>query len=156
MAITSSTIISTSRQVDGRLRVDERHIAVSEAYLVSYLCEAGTDTQANLSANAQRINDAMKISELEGMITDLAWDYVQVETTGAELIAYVRAAYRERSREELVPVASRILEWITNGRFTDTQVRNAFGLTSAQWTTLKNKMAALVSANTTIITAEGE
>ncbi len=157
MPIIFSIIVGDTRQADGRRRVEERHVDQAGAeHHVSYLCEAGFNAQTALSSRISQLNESLKETELSGMITDYPWDYVQTESTVAELVAYVRAAYRDGKKDELVPIASRILEWITNGRFNDTQVRNAFGLTAAQWTTLKNKMTALVNARVVIETAAGE
>lgn len=157
MPIVSSTIIADEPQIDGRRRITEQYTdQFGNLHMIAYLCPAVFDVQSVMIVRTAILNIQLQTNELDKMITTYPWDYAQTETTVAELTAYVRAVYREGKREELVPVARRILEWITNGRFTDTQVRNAFGLTLAQWTTLKNKMIALVSASTTIETATGE
>ena len=157
MPVISSTITDDARQVDGRRRIEELPTDQKGVKSrVSYLSATVFDALAAMAANRILIDARMKLEELEGMLTVYPWDYIQTETTGAELTTYYRESYKNGSNGGLSPVASRVIEWIDKGRFTDTQVRTAFGLSVAQWTILKNKMAALVSANITILSAVGE
>lgn len=102
------------------------------------------------------MNSEVKARELFDAVFTYPWNYVLEEATNTELGAYIRELYRNSNKETLAKAAKRILEWITNGRFTDTQVRNAFGLTAGQWTTLKTKMQNLVASHEQVETAVGE
>lgn len=77
------------------------------------------------------------------------------QTTEA-FVAKVRAAYREGDPEVLLKIAKFIISRISSGDITDAQCRNAFGLNSSQWTTLKTKMQNLIAASNTINSAVGE
>lgn len=76
--------------------------------------------------------------------------------TLTQFAAGVRERYRNASREDAAKIAAWILRHILNGDLTDTQVRNAFGLNAAQWTTLKAKMQTLVDHYEAVQVAQGE
>lgn len=76
--------------------------------------------------------------------------------TAAQFAARLRERYRNASEGECARIAAWILRHIANGDFTDLQVRNAFGLTAGQWTTLKAKMQALVDNYSAVQAARGE
>jgi hypothetical protein len=115
-----------------------------------------TNLAATSSAVGALLLNKIKLDELQGCVFVFAWDYVLKYNTLADLAAFVRQIYLNGSKAQLALTAKRILEWIANGRFTDTQVQNAFGLTSTQWTNLKAKMQNLVNSYTTVDTAVGE
>ena len=71
-------------------------------------------------------------------------------------VARVRAAYRDASSERLVAIARFIVSRVQAGDITVAQVRAAFGLTSAQWTTLRTKMENLIAADNAVKSAVGE
>lgn len=157
MAIVSSTFALGVVQSDGRRECVERHTdSEGVVHIRSYLSSPSDDNQAIMTARAVRILDHLKDSELQRAIFVLPWNYVLVHTTNNELAAYVRQLYRNSTREILALVAKRILEWINNGRFTDTQVRTAFGLDAVSWTLLKTKMQDLVAKYEAVKAAEGE
>lgn len=76
--------------------------------------------------------------------------------TAAEFAARLRARYLSSSREECARIAKWILDHIEAGDFTELQVRNAFGLSAAQWTTLKTKLTNLRIAYNAVQVAAGE
>jgi hypothetical protein len=76
--------------------------------------------------------------------------------TLGELAARLREDYRNLSGEQLCKIARFIVRHIQAGDFTETQVRNAFGLTVNQWNALKTKMQALTDAYDTVQAATGE
>jgi len=117
---------------------------------------AATDLNAYAAAVVARVEERIKNEELERCVFDLPWNYVLRNITLSELSAFVRELYRNASRETLARVAARILEWLANGRFTDTQMRNAFNLTVQQWNTLKTKMQTLVDNYNAVQIATGE
>lgn len=76
--------------------------------------------------------------------------------TAAEFAARLRERYRNSSREETARIAKIIVARIQAGDFTDTQVRNIFGLSVAQWDALKTKMQNLIANYDAIQSAGGE
>jgi hypothetical protein len=76
--------------------------------------------------------------------------------TAAQFAARLRERYRHASREEAVRIATWILNRIEAGDITDTQVRNAFGLTAGQYTTLKSKWTNLRTNWLAVQSAQGE
>jgi hypothetical protein len=76
--------------------------------------------------------------------------------TAAQFIARFREAYRNSDRERCVQLAKFVITRIQAGDLTDTQVRNAFGLTVTQWNALKTKMNTWVTAYNTLQSAVGE
>jgi hypothetical protein len=76
--------------------------------------------------------------------------------TASEFIARFREAYRNSSREQLARLAKWLLLRLAAGDLTDTQVRNAFGLTVAQWNTKKTQMTDLVAKYDAVQAAKGD
>ena len=76
--------------------------------------------------------------------------------TAAEFAARLRARYLNSERVECARLAKWILDHIDAGNFTETQVRNAFGLTAGQWTTLKAKLTNLRTVYNAVLAAKGE
>ena len=76
--------------------------------------------------------------------------------TAAQFAARLRERYRSASKEECARIATWILNHIEAGDFTDTQVRNAFGLTAGQYTTLKSKWTTLRTNWLAVQAAAGE
>jgi hypothetical protein len=75
--------------------------------------------------------------------------------TAQEFIARFRQAYRNGERERLVQLAKFIISRIQAGDITDAQCRNAFGLTTTQWNTMKTKMTNLIAASNQVQSAVG-
>ena len=76
--------------------------------------------------------------------------------TPQEFVQRFREAFRESNRERLAKLATWLLNRIAAGDVTDTQARNAFGLTVTQWNTLKTKMQTLVNNYNAVQSAAGE
>jgi len=76
--------------------------------------------------------------------------------TAAEFAARLRTRYLNADKTECARLAKWILDHIDAGDFTETQMRNAFGLTAGQWTTLKTKMTNLRTAYNAAMAAVGE
>ncbi len=75
--------------------------------------------------------------------------------TFAQFAARLRQRYRNATQAEAARIATWILDHLDAGDFTDAQIRNAFGLTSAQWTALKAKMTTLRTNYEAVQAAEG-
>lgn len=71
-------------------------------------------------------------------------------------VARVRAAYRDGDTDTLLKVARFLTARVQAGDITTAQIRAAFGLNATQWTTLRNKMQALIAADDAVRTAVGE
>lgn len=76
--------------------------------------------------------------------------------TAAQFAARLRERYKSASREEAARIATWLMNHIDNGDFTETQVRNAFGLNVTQWNTLKAKLTTLRTQWQAIQAAQGE
>jgi hypothetical protein len=79
-----------------------------------------------------------------------------VHQTGAELAARFRTAYRAATELRAAKMAWWLIERINAGDFTDAQVRNAFGLTTTQYTAMKTRMTTLHDQYAAVIAAKGE
>lgn len=76
--------------------------------------------------------------------------------TAAQFAARLRERYRNADKLEVGRLAKWILDHLDAGDFTDTQIRNAFGLTAGQWTTLKSKMTTARTNYNALIALTGE
>lgn len=75
-------------------------------------------------------------------------------------LAQLGAAFRERFRAseglETARLATWLIDRIADGTFTETQVRTFFGLTLAQWNTLKAKLQDWRDKRAALLAARGE
>ncbi len=78
------------------------------------------------------------------------------QQTAAQFATRLREAYKASNKEGCARIATWIINRITIGDVTDTQVRNAFGLTVNQYTTLKTKMQTLKTNWEAVQSAQGE
>lgn len=78
------------------------------------------------------------------------------QQTAAQFAARLRTRYLNSSADECARLAQWILDHLEAGDFTETQLRNAFGLTLPQWTTLKAKLTALRVSRLAVLAAAGE
>lgn len=76
--------------------------------------------------------------------------------TPAQLRAEVRQRYRDARGEQAAKLAGWILDRVTDGTFTDAQVRTQFGLTAAQWAATKARMQTLRNNADAVRVAQGE
>jgi hypothetical protein len=76
--------------------------------------------------------------------------------TVSAFVSRFREAYRESSRERTIQLAKFILSRIASNDITDNQCKNAFGLTTVQWTVLKQKMQSWVDQYNSSQAAQGE
>ena len=154
MALTSSYVVEHA-QSDGRKWVREKHVdAFDREHFRTYLSTDAMDRDAILAAHAAKLEESLKTREAQECIDQdkLSLEYI----TKTELAALIREIYRNGSKELLAKVARWILNRILDGDFTDLQVRTAFGLSAAQWTTLKTKMQTLVNSQAAVDAAVGE
>jgi len=76
--------------------------------------------------------------------------------TAAQFSARLRERYRKASKAEACRLAKWIMDHIEAGDFTDLQVRNAFGLTTGQYATLKSKWTTMRTNYEAVQAAAGE
>jgi hypothetical protein len=76
--------------------------------------------------------------------------------TLAQLGEAFRERYRSSSREECARLAKWLIARVADGTFTETQVRNFFGLNVSQWNDLKARMQALIAHYDAVQAAQGE
>jgi len=154
MAIAKS-IIFAEMQTDGRRYVCFKFVDdSSKIHLRWVLLPAGIDVVAKLAS--WDITPELIDDELRDVLFGSAWDKPFIYMTATDVATKVRELFKASSREECGKIARRILEWITNGRFTDAQIRTVFGLTNTQWNTLKTKMQNLSNSLNAIEAAVGE
>lgn len=159
MSITSSIVTIEGPQIDGRRWVREVHSdAIGVAQIVDYLGPNNVATTAQATATARALVLNVTLADVEFAVKilvdvsplPLRWQ------TAAQFIARIRAAYRNFNKADLARLAKWVLNRILDGTVTDSQLQNAFGLTSAQWTALKGRMQALATEQTAIDAAVGE
>jgi hypothetical protein len=158
MSIVASIAQIGHAQVDGRRYVIERHTDhVGVVHVAEYLADAAQTAEqrdAILAARAMQIDAQLKADEVAACLANDRLTTVYI--TKADLAAFVRELYRNGAGEQIVRIARWIRRRIAAGDFTETQVRNAFGLTVTQWNTLKAKLQAMDDALATVETAVGE
>ena len=77
--------------------------------------------------------------------------------TAAQFAARLRERWRSSTREECARIAWWVIERLNAGDVTDTQLRNAFGLTVQQWNNLKTaKLIPMHDAWAAVRAAVGE
>lgn len=76
--------------------------------------------------------------------------------TAAQFAARLRARYQRSSREECTRLAWWLLRRINAGDVTDTQVRNAFGMSVAEYTAFKTRLTTLHDHWNAVLAAQGE
>jgi hypothetical protein len=76
--------------------------------------------------------------------------------TQDQFLTKLREAYRSSEGERNISIGSYILAAIQRGDITDAAIRAKFGMTQAQWNTMRSKMQSRIAALTTIRNAAGE
>lgn len=152
----SSFALDGHAQADGRRYVVETHsLTVGAAIKLTYLAAAGADYTNVMNARVAGINEGLAENEFNVCLS--AGTFTTVEQTGAQMADRFRARWRSSTQDECARMAYWLIERINAGSFTDTQVRNAFGLTLQQYTTLKtNKLTPYHDAWAAMLAAVGE
>lgn len=143
MTIVNSTYTLDKQEADGRWNVIELH--TDHLGVVHRKWWRGTGDYANrLALHAAKIWQALIDNEIAAALRVDATPTLQYATK-TDFIPVYRGAYRKASGAECARLAAWLLNRMDDGWATDTQVRNAFGLTAGEWTTLKAKMETLRS-----------
>ena len=156
MALTAQVLLDAHTQADGRRYVLEIHSdAQGEVYRIRYKGRDTDDRQAIADARAVKL--ARKFADGEA-VEALIGDAVPALRfqTAQEFIARVREIYRTGTGEQVCKIARWFRRRALAGDLTENQIRNAFGLTPAQWDVLKVKLQQLDESLNVVETAVGE
>ncbi len=157
MAITSTFSLGVV-QVDGRRTVTELHTdSFGVTYRYQYLALANEDFQTILDTRKAAIAAQQPAEECFNILAALASGSITLHyATAAQLATAFREMYLSSEKEG----CARLATWITNeidaGFVTVAQVRTAFGITLAQYTSLYARMDAIRVAWVAVLAARGE
>lgn len=156
MSIVSSTHTLGTIQEDGRRYVLEDHVdQIGKHWLVEYLAPINANYIVIRNARAVEISRQLIANEIaRALAVDV--NPTLIYAANIDFVPVLRSNYRSSSQVECSRLATWILNRIDDGWVTETQVQNAFGLTTGQWTTLKAKMTVLRTNYQAVITAAGE
>lgn len=154
MPIVSSAI---ARQLDlgASWLVDEAHTDnVGVVHHWRYTPTKAVDLNAKLAEHAASVAERIADEEVLDCIRRnvLTTKYL----TKSEMAARIRELYRDGNMDTVLRIARWIRSRIQAGDFTETQVRNAFGLNQSQWDALKVKLQSYDEALAMTETAKGE
>lgn len=157
MPIVSSDHVVGPPQADGRVYVTETHTdQYGLTYTAEYIADPLTaDYIAVRDARATAMSAQLIDREVRAMLVlgaPLAFRYA----AASDLAAGFRAAYKFAKKVESGRLAKWILDHIDAADFTDAQVRNVFGLSAGQYTTLKAKFTTYRDAYNALVAAAGE
>lgn len=154
--VSSSFTIDPVPQKDGRRFVTETHqLNVGGPLTQTYLAAANADYAAIMAARVLLLNEGLAQNELDANIQQAT--FVLNHQTAAEAATRFRQRWQSSSKQDCARMAYWLIERINAGSFTDTQVRNAFGLTLTQYNTLKaNKLVPYHDAWAALLAAVGE
>jgi len=156
MAIISSSYSLGPLHPDGRRYVTEDHVdQLSRHYLVEYLAVVGANYAAIQTARATAIGLELIEREIRSIL-QIDADPILEYATKSDLAPVLRDAYRNATKEQCAYLANWIINRVTSGWITETQIRNAFSLDAGQWSTLKSKLIALRNNYLAVQTAVGE
>jgi len=157
MTITTSKIISQTIQKDRSISVHERHTDnLGMTYDVVYFASPTDDLNITLESRSKQIETTLQDSDINDAIFTRKWDEPLLYSTKLQLGKKLRELYLQSEKHETVTIAKRIKEWLDNGRFSDTEIRSLFGLSSKKWITLKVKIGKLSEDDDRIEGAKGE
>lgn len=139
----TSSFTTGVTQKDGRVYVRER---IVDDFLVEhifeYLATANGPFATNLTTRVAWITPYLKAWEAQKLFSDLNIFTFRYNTP-TELAAAFRAEYLASKGRRTSELARWILNGIDSGAFTDAAVRTAFGLSVANYNTLKAKFALM-------------
>lgn len=156
MALTFEIRPEGHTQKDGRRWVVEIHSdGQGEVARFEYKSLDSIDRNAIATARSARL--AVDLADREAREATLADRAPSLRfQTGAQFLGRLRELYRNGEAEELARIARWIRNRVQAGDVTAAQLRNAFGLTQAQWDALKAKMDVLAANLDGVEQAKGE
>lgn len=157
MPIVSSVIDATDVQIDKRSWIHELHVdQIGGRHSLTYLANQGYDTAAALANHAAGLAQNATASEISLNLMEIASlgkfaTPTLVHSTAAQNVTALRAAYKDATQVEAVMMGDYL------NTFTDAQLQNAFSLTPAQVTALRNnKLIPAAAAADEIRAATGQ
>jgi hypothetical protein len=158
MSISSSVYTTGHIQQDGRRYVQEVHIDhLSVKHIFEYLWDGVSDRDVTLAQRASKLLQSLAAAEYASRVAIDGWSGTLQHQTAAQFADKLRAEYRISTRQRVCYLAWWLIRRINAGDFTDVQVRNAFGMTTQQYTTFKtNKLVPFHDHWVAVLAAEGE
>lgn len=140
--ITQSTIVEDAAQRDGRRWITERHTDnAGVQHFVRYIAAAGADVNATMTARAPSVASELENREVTDNIrralSDAPYTPTTVYCSNNQLRSGVREIYRTVSGWPAICLGKNINAL----NLTDPQLTSLFGVSGAQLTALKNKLA---------------
>jgi hypothetical protein len=154
--VTSSSFTLDVAQADGSRWCREVHQASGGLSMpFYYLLAPGGDAQAIMTGRVAAVNEMLAATEAQANVDrDGAPTFVQL--TAAQFAQRFREMVRNANQQQACYLAWWLLRRIAAGQLTDAQAANAFGLTAAQWTSLKtNTLQPRSNAWDAVIAAGG-
>jgi len=136
MAFVSTVTIDPIAQADGSVWVTENHDTSIGPVRFSYLAPGNIDANAVMQGRRAAVAEYLAEQEYERAVSrDAAFSLS--ENTAAQFAARLREDFKNSRESRACYLAWWLLRRIAAGHVTDTQCRNAFGLTITQWNNLK-------------------
>lgn len=156
MPVTGSAFTIEGAQADGSRWCREVHtVAGGGTVDFYYLTPEGFDPTSTMNGRVAVVNEMLVEQEASANL-DRDGALTSVHITGAQMIVAFREEVRNATRERACYLAWWLLRRIAAGHVTDTQARNAFGMSAVQWTTFKaNTVTPRSNAWTTVLEAAG-
>ena len=155
MATTVAAQFDGPTQKDGRGNVREVYSDGGVVQTLAYLADAGANKDTIATARLPFVVGQLADEEADRVVRRDVAPVLQFQT-GSQFLDRLRAMYKKAADLE----CARLARWIANrvdaGDVTVLQIRTAFGMTSAQWTTFKVKLDNLRDRLNTIEAAAGE
>lgn len=155
MPVTSSSFALEPAQTDGSRWCREVHTVPGGTVDFYYLGASDADNTAIMQGRVPAVN-ALLADREEQANYDRDGAPTLVEMNATAFAARFREKFRMAEKGDACRMAWWLLRRITAGDITDTQARNAFGLTAGQWTTVKtNQLQPRADAWTAVLAASG-
>lgn len=142
-------------QRDGSRYVTEKHLdSMGQEHVFVYLGRDTMDYNSIMQTRIQQINESFAEQEFAD---NLANDTLTTNhITKAQFVTKFREFYRNAEKEQLVKLASWLINRVQEGSITAAQIQNAFGFTPAQYTVFRDKLLALKANWDAVQAARGE
>lgn len=157
MAIVETSLTEDNHfQADGTKYVQEFHTdSAGRVHRFEYKWRAGMDRAAIAAARAAQLAEAVAEQEVEQALEADAAPQI-VQQTGAQFLARLREKYRASDRERCAKIARWIVRRLDAGHVTQAQLRNAFGLSVAEWNAVEARLRDLATKLDAVEQAVGE
>jgi len=143
-------------QTDGRKYIIEIFSdSIGVVGMNIYLASPGTDYNTLATRRATALESDLADNEVQRALTVDAGPVLRFQT-GMQFLSRLRELYKNSKAEVVCRIATWITKRVQDGSVTQAQLRNAFGLTQAQWDALKLRMDALRDHLTAVDAAQGE